>query len=241
MSENRGGDVLARGEHSAQFRGAGANLTEFEYDLTLKPEIVGSKYGLSQVEIEQYLERRGKGEKLDLKPVGGLEDEISDKTPLELRWASKPVEAKPKKFADKEYSDPVTLLDRVLIKRIPEDPEKFEILEDGSMRDRKTGFVIPYAYRQHNNIGIVLAVGQFVILGGVRISMDEVVRVGDRVTFGDYNSEVFHMSESKTEKMCDSVQMNYEKDEEGLRVVRVQDIRVIERPLPSETNDWGLN
>ena len=27
MSENRGGDVLARGEKSAQFRGAGANLS----------------------------------------------------------------------------------------------------------------------------------------------------------------------------------------------------------------------
>jgi co-chaperonin GroES (HSP10) len=230
MSENRGGDVLARGERSAQFKGAGANLSEFEYDLAMNSEIVSKKYGLSIREVEEYQERRAKGERIKMTPVD--QEGLADLVPaLESKFASKPVEAKPKKFADKQYADPVTVLDRILVKRIPEDTERYEILEDGGLRDKRTGFVIPYAYRQHNNIGVVLATGQFVILGGVRIPMSEVVRVGDRVTFGDYNSEVFKMDETKLQKMCDAVQMNYEADPEGLRVVRVQDVRVVERPM----------
>jgi len=243
MSENRGGDVLARGEKSAQFRGAGANLTEFEYDLTMNPEVLRNKYGLSEKEIEEYQEKRAAGERLDLRPVEEMKD-LSDAVNVVDRrhsFESKPVAPKPKKFADKVYSDPTTLLDRVLVKRIPEDTERYEILEDGGLRDKKTGFVIPYAYRQHNNIGIVLATGQFVILGGVKIPMNDIVHVGDRVTFGDYNSEVFKQGDEKTQKLCDAVQMNYEADPEGLRVVRVQDIRVIERPLPAEANDGGGN
>jgi co-chaperonin GroES (HSP10) len=233
MSENRGGDVLARGERSAQFKGAGANLSEFEYDLAMNSEIVSKKYGLSIREVEEYQERRAKGERIKMTPVD--QEELADLVPaLESKFASKPVEAKPKKFADKQYADPVTVLDRILVKRIPEDTERYEILEDGGLRDKRTGFVIPYAYRQHNNIGVVLATGQFVILGGVRIPMSEVVRVGDRVTFGDYNSEVFKMDETKLQKMCDVVQMNYEADPEGLRVVRVQDVRVVERPMEVE-------
>jgi co-chaperonin GroES (HSP10) len=229
MSENRGGDVLARGEHSAQFRGAGANLSEFEYDLAMNADQVSTKYGLSVREIEEYQERRANGERLKLSPVGG--DTLESLVPaLESRWKAKPVEVKPKKFAEISYEEPTTILDRILVKRIPEDTEKFEILEDGSLRDKGTGFVIPYAYRQHNNIGIVLAVGQFVVLGGVSIPMSAIVHVGDRVTFGDYNSEVFKMNDEKTQAMCDAVRMNYEADPEGLRVVRVQDVRVVERP-----------
>lgn len=228
MSENRGGDVLARGERSAQFKGAGANLTEFEYDLAMNTEQVGQKYGLSQVEIEEYQTKRANGEKLDLKPVG--EDTLASLIPaLESRFNPKPVEKKPLKFAEKTYSEPTTILDRILVKRIADDPD-LEIMEDGSARNKRTGFVIPYAYRQHNNIGIVLAVGQFVILGGVRIPMDEVVRKGDLVKFGDYNSEVFVMPEDKIQEMCDAVEMNYEPDPEGLRVVRVQDVRTVQRP-----------
>lgn len=231
MSENRGGDVLARGERSAQFRSAGAGLSEFEYDLTTNTAAVSQKYGLTLLEVEKYVERRGNGERLDLKPVLDAEEPSDGKTDLERKWSgSKAVVKKALKFAEKDYSDPVTLLDRILVKRVPEDTEMFEILEDGSLRNKNTGFVIPYAYRQHNNIGIVLAVGQFVILGGMKIPMNEVVLVGDRVTFGDYNTEVFKMSEEKAEKMCDAVQMNYEKDPEGLRVVRVQDVRIVERP-----------
>lgn len=240
MSENRGGDVLARGERSAQFRGAGADLSEFEYDLTMKPETVGVKYGLSQLEVEAYLLRRSRGERLELKSVAVDEEPTDGRTELERRWESKAVAVKPKKFAEVSYGDPTTILDRVLVKRIPDDPEKFEILEDGSLKDKTTGFVIPYAYRQHNNIGIVLAVGQFVILGGVRVAMREVVLVGDRVTFGDYNSEVFKLSTVKIQALCDAVQMNYEEDPEGLRVVRVQDIRVVERPLPAEATNGSL-
>jgi hypothetical protein len=51
------------------------------------------------------------------------------------------------------------------------------------------------------------------------------------VTYGDYNSEVFLMDEAKVQQLCDAVQMNYEEDPEGLRVVRVQDVRGVEREI----------
>lgn len=229
MSENRGGDVLARGERSAQFRAGVSELSEFEHDLAVGAENLRTKYGLSEAEIEHYQELRTSGERFDLKPVQA--EELPSLVSNEDRWKSKVVPAKLKKFADRKYSDPTTILDRVLVKRVPEDPDKFEILQDGSLRDRDTGFVIPYAYRQHNNLGIVLKTGQFVILGGVKIPMEDVVRPGDRVKFGDYNSEVFTMDEKRVEELCDAVQMNFENDPEGLRVVRVQDIRTIERPV----------
>jgi co-chaperonin GroES (HSP10) len=228
------GDRLARGDASAQFS-TGAGLSDFQHDLAVRPEIVSEKYGLSQVEVAQYLVQRERGEALpDLKAVDTDEaqDIASGISIVDKRhtYDSQPVKKAEKKFQDKEYSDPSTILDRILVKRIPEDEEKFEILEDGSLRNKETGFVIPYAYRQHNNIGIVLAVGQFVVLGGLKVPMGAIVRPGDRVTFGDYNSEVYKQPTEKTKKMCDAVQMNYEADEEGLRVVRVQDIRTVEHP-----------
>jgi len=75
-----------------------------------------------------------------------------------------------------------------------------------------------------------------VIIGGQKVPMSDIVRVGDRVTYGDYNSEVFHMDEKRVIALCDAVQMNYEKDEEGLRIVRVQDVRLVEREVASEPN-----
>jgi hypothetical protein len=67
--------------------------------------------------------------------------------------------------------------------------------------------------------------------------MSEVVRVGDRVTYGDYNSEVFLMDEDKVKELCDAVQMNYEPDPEGLRIVRVQDVRGFEYPIKLRATD----
>jgi co-chaperonin GroES (HSP10) len=230
---NNGGDVLARGGRTAQFSAGGGAITEIEHDLSLNPEIVGTKYGLSEAEIITLQERREKGEKLeDIQPVD-QESMDSGLKVIDRRTAfssPKPVAQAEKKFKDKQYSEPSTILDRVLVKRIPEDPE-FERMEDGSLRNKRTGFVIPAAYRQHNNIGIVLVVGQFVSIGGLRIPMKDIVHPGDRVTFGDYNTEVYKQSPEKTKKLCDAVEMNYEADEEGLRIVRVQDIRVIERPV----------
>jgi co-chaperonin GroES (HSP10) len=228
------GDKLARGDQSAQFS-AGAGLSDFQHDLAVRPEIVPEKYGLSPVEVAQYLVQRERGEALpDLKAVDTDEpqDIAGGVSVVDKRhtYDSKPVKKAEKKFADKEYSDPSTILDRVLVKRIPEDEDKFEVLEDGSLRNKETGFLIPFAYRQHNTIGIVLAVGQFVVLGGVKVPLNTIVRPGDRVTYGSYNCEVYKQSKEKTQRMCDAVQMNYEADEEGLVVVRVQDIRTVERP-----------
>lgn len=228
---NNGGDVLARGAKSAQF--GTADVSEFEYDLAMKIETVGEKYGLSPTEIDNYLAARAQGDRIDLKPVGSLEDSVTviDRRHnfMGIETEVKPVEKKERKYPEKTYSQPTTILDRVLVMRVPEDAN-FEKLEDGSMRDRRSGLIITAAYRQHNNIGIVLATGQFVVLGGLKIPMEDVVRVGDRVKFGDYNSEVFVLSEEKTRELCDAVQMDYEADPEGLRVVRVQDIRTVERP-----------
>ena len=149
------------------------------------------------------------------------------------RFDSDPVKKAEPKFPEKKYGAFSPVLDRILIKRCAEGPD-MKIMEDGSVLNMKTGLLIAGKYRQHSNIGIVLATGQFVILGGQRIAMSDVVRVGDRVTYGDYNSEVFLMDEARVQEMCDSVQMNYEPDPEGLRIVRVQDVRGVEREVVNE-------
>lgn len=114
--------------------------------------------------------------------------------------------------------------------RVPLD-ENHEVLEDGSVRDKRTQFIVPAQYRQHSNTGIVLAVGNFVIMGGTRVELDEIVRPGDRVTFGDYNSEMFPMPKDKVLALCDALKVNYFEDPQGLRIVRVQDVRGIETPV----------
>jgi co-chaperonin GroES (HSP10) len=234
---NNGGDVLARGGSSAQFAAGGSELSDFEYDLRTRTDIVSEKYGLSQAEIEEYTLRVNAGERIDLKSVALAEELGAGIEVIDRRrsFASEVETAKvtpvaPKKFADKKFSAFTPILDRILVKRCAEGPD-MKIMEDGSVLNTKTGLVIAAKYRQHSNIGIVLATGQFVILGGQRIAMSEVVRVGDRVTYGDYNSEVFLMDEPKVQEMCDSVQMNYEPDAEGLRIVRVQDVRGVETPI----------
>jgi co-chaperonin GroES (HSP10) len=234
---NNGGDVLARGGSSAQFAAGGSELSDFEYDLRTRTDIVSEKYGLSQAEIEEYTLRVNAGERIDLKSVALAEELGAGIEVIDRRrsFASEVETAKvtpvaPKKFADKKFSAFTPILDRILVKRCAEGPD-MKIMEDGSVLNTKTGLVIAAKYRQHSNIGIVLATGQFVILGGQRIAMSEVVRVGDRVTYGDYNSEVFLMDEPKVQELCDSVQMNYEPDAEGLRIVRVQDVRGVETPI----------
>lgn len=133
----------------------------------------------------------------------------------------------PKKYADKKYGSFSPILDRILVKRCAAGKDE-KLMEDGSVLNTKTGLITAAKYRQHSNTGIVLATGKFVMLGGQRIPMEEVVKVGNRVTYGDYNSEVFPMDPEKVEALCDAVQMNYEEDPDGLRIVRVQDVRGIE-------------
>lgn len=239
-SMNNGGDVLARGARSAQFAAGGGEMSDFEYDLRTRIEIVGQKYGLSVAEIEEYTIRLNAGERLDLKPAALVEElgagiEVIDKR-RSYSQELEEVKAAPvpeKKWPEKTYSSFTPILDRILIKRCADGPD-MKLMEDGSVFNTKTNLVIAAKYRQHSKVGIVLATGKFVILGGQRIAMSEVVNVGDKATYGDYNSEVFHMDEDKVKALCDAVQMNYEADEEGLRVVRVQDVRGIESPAVEE-------
>lgn len=237
---NSGGDVLARGGKSAQFS-AQTNLTDFEYDVAFREDLVIAKYGITAEELAAYKTQREAGEKLpDLSAVDGTftpEDDVlnvkftvTDRRPNYLLEGNDTVApVKEKKFAEKEFTSFRPILDRLLIKRVATD-KNMEMLSDGSMRNKTTGLVIAAKYRQHSNTGIVLAAGDFVIIGGVKVPMDTVVKPGDRVTFGDYNSEVFHMEEERIKSLCDAVELDYEVDEEGLRVVRVQDVRGVERP-----------
>ena len=209
---NSGGDVLARGARSAQFSAGGSAVNDPVELYNVAPE-----------EPEQ--------------PMLGDGITVIDRRPnylLDGSTEKAPVLAK--KYPDKSYVDGTPVLDRILIKRCADGPD-MESMSDGSVKNTKTGLIIAAKYRQHSNVGIVLAVGKFVILGGQRIPMSEVVRVGDRVTYGDYNSEVFLMDEDKVEALCDAVQMNYVPDPEGLRVIRVQDVRMVER---EDTSEAGL-
>lgn len=241
---NSGGDVLARGGRSAQFASSGADVTDFEYDMKVRRELVKEKYGLSDAEIEEYATKIDSGVRIDLDPVDLNQDKLGasitviDKRPnffgtfpgLDAKEVVKPAP----KYPEKKYEQFSPILDRILIKRCADGPDQ-KLMEDGSVLDTKTGLITAAKYRQHSNIGIVLATGQFVILGGQKIPMADVVRVGDRVTYGDYNSEVFHMDATREIALCDAVQMNYEADPEGLRVVRVQDVRGVERVDASNT------
>lgn len=244
-----GGDQLARGQRSAQFAGGASSISSFEDDLIFRPEIVAEKYGLTEEQIAAY--QKDREEHIALPNLPTVEDlkelqasklfSVTDKRHSYLESAHPLAEEskvvfKPKKFADKSYAPAKPILDRILIKRIPDDPN-MELLEDGSMKDKRTGFIIPPQYRQHSNVGVVLAIGEFVVMGGVKTPLSDFIQPGDKVTFGDYNSEVFHMSDERVEKLCDAVQLNFESDPEGLRIVRVQDVRVIEHPLMPEANN----
>src|SRR6185295_1572130 len=235
------GDRLARGDASAAFS-TQSGISDFENDLIFRPEIVAEKYGLTDEEILKYQQERITGAKMpDLPTVALRQQEQEDRqdamklgfvvTDRRLGSGAPVTAKKPKKFVEKQYQVLKPILDRVLVKRVGLD-EGLELLEDGSVRDTRTGMIVMTAqYREHHNVGIVLAVGDFVVMGGVKTPLSDVVKVGDRVTYGDYNSEVFHMDESKVEKLCDAVEINYEPDPEGLRIVFVQDIRGIESPI----------
>lgn len=247
MTQHSTGDRLARGDKSAQFS-TGAGLADFENDLIFNPEIVEEKYGLTAQVVAQYQEQRISGAKLpDLQTKAVVDEEkqdqadamelgfkVTDKRSNLLPEAAK-VEAAPLKFAHKQYADFKPVLDRVLVKRTTIDPN-MEELSDGSLRDKKTGFITLAAYREHQNVGHVLAIGDFVVMGGVKTPLGAVVRPGDRVTWGDYNSEIFIMSDAKAEALCDSLGINYTSDPEGIRIIRVQDIRGVEKPINEVAN-----
>ena len=229
----QGGDQLARGAKSANFSTA-VGLSSFEDDLIFRPEIVAEKYGLTQAEVDDWQVRRTAGEKVpNLQAVADIQEEteglvVNDRrTQYELSSSTEDAKVAEKQYPERDFTPFAPILDRILVMRVPLDAN-LEVLEDGSVRDKRTKFIVPAKYRQHSNTGVVLAVGNFVVLGGTRIDLDEVVRPGDRVTFGDYNSEVFPMPKEKILAMCDALRVNYFEDEQGLRIVRIQDVRGIE-------------
>jgi co-chaperonin GroES (HSP10) len=243
------GDRLARGNASAQFPSASSSITDFENDfMYLTKEELCTKYGLSETEYDTYhAQREVENQHLpDLTPVALQEENpelgsgfsIKDHRQNYLLEEPDPktkVEAPVKKFPDPTFEKFTPVLDRMLIMRITDDPDTI-LLPDGSTQNVKSGIVTAAKYRQHSNVGIVLALGKYVILSGVRFDITEFVNVGDKVTYGDYNSEVFPMDDKKVEALCDSLGINYVKDEQGLRVVRIQDVRGVERLVQPKVN-----
>src|SRR5271157_4016023 len=232
------GDTLAKGALSAQFAGASSNISDFENDVIyMGVEEVCTKYGLSQADYDEAQARREAGQHLpDLTPVA-LQDTLEvgfSITDHRKNYLSESTEAAavkaeaPKKYPEPTYGTARPILDRILVMRISDDPDT-ELLEDGSTRNKKSGLITAAKYRQHSNVGIVLAAGGFVVLGGLRIPMEELIKPGYKVVFGDYNSEVFPMDKMKAEALCDVVGVNYVDDQQGLRIVRVQDVRTVEK------------
>jgi co-chaperonin GroES (HSP10) len=116
---------------------------------------------------------------------------------------------------------------------ISDDPN-IVLLEDGSAKNLKTGLIETAKYRQHSNVGIVLLAGQWVVLSGLKTPMQEILRAGDKVVYGDYGSEKFPLKEEKAINLCESLGVNYEKTEQGMRIIRVQDVRTVERRIATE-------
>jgi co-chaperonin GroES (HSP10) len=72
------------------------------------------------------------------------------------------------------------------------------------------GFEVPDKYRQQTNQGEVIAVGDCVVLGHERWNVSDFVSVGDVVHYGEYTAEQL-------------------KDDPSLYIVRIQDVRLVER------------
>jgi co-chaperonin GroES (HSP10) len=86
------------------------------------------------------------------------------------------------------------ILDRLLIKRI--EPEA-----------TPDGFTVPERYRQHSNLGTVIALGDGLQLGGVWRPLTDFIQVGSICMYGEYTAECL------------------EVDGETYWIVRLQDIR----------------
>ena len=87
------------------------------------------------------------------------------------------------------------ILDRVLLRRI--EPEA-----------TAEGFAVPEKYRQHTNEGIVLALGDGVVLGKEWRPLTDFLKVGDICMYGEYTAEKWSGAEA-----------------EDCWIVRIQDIR----------------
>jgi hypothetical protein len=241
----QGGDVLASGRAgTAQFAGASADINGFEHDfIYLSVEEVMNKYALSQAEYDQYSAQRLEGTKLpDLTPISLQEtlDVGFAVTDHRQNYLSEPltpaavIAASVKKFPEPVYEPMNTLMDRIMVMVISDDPN-VELLEDGSARDKRTGLISTAKYRQHSNVGIVLLAGQWIVSAGIKTPMSEFVKPGDKVIYGDYGSEKMPDTfASKAQAICETLGVNYEKTEPGVRIVRVQDVRTVERRTTKE-------
>ena len=233
---NNGGDVLARGAKSAQFGGA-SGITDFENDVIYMEVVdVCTKYGISEADYDQYQAQREAGQKLpDLTPTAlqptievGFSVTDHRKNYMNVPEEVKAAEQEVKLYPETAFEEFVPILDRLLIMRISDDPNE-EMLEDGSTRNKITGLITAAKYRQHSNVGIVLAAGKYVVLSGTKFDMAEFVKPGDKVVYGEYNAEAFTLDEKKVRGICDRLRVNYVKDPKGMFVVRVQDVRGVEK------------
>lgn len=86
------------------------------------------------------------------------------------------------------------ILDRVLVRRV-QDEKPDSIIE------------VPEMYRQQSRKGEIVALGDSVVLGGVRVPLSDFLSVGDHVKFGEYNAEPLDDSP------------------DSMLIVRIQDIR----------------
>lgn len=110
-----------------------------------------------------------------------------------------------------EYEPFAPILDRILLSRVESDKDS-------------SGFTIPDKYREPEAKGIVVAIGDGVVLGGQWRPMSEFVNVGDRVLFGANTVE------------------KIELDGKEFEIARLQDIRGVERmkrPQFLENSDLG--
>jgi microcystin-dependent protein len=76
-----------------------------------------------------------------------------------------------------------------------------------------------------------IAAGATVVMGGVKLSVSDFLAPGDRVSFGDYNSEMYPLDYPRAKALCDAVQVDHKETDDPLRIVRVQDIRLVEKPV----------
>lgn len=198
-----GGDALARGARSAQFSGPGADVDD---EVVLNPSVVAPEEPELKLDV------------VDKRRFMGLDTEVKAK------------KVEPKEFPDRQYTVGTPIIDRVLIMRVSVNPDE-EILEDGSVMNKRTGFITAAGYHQHTNTGIVMSTGEFFVIGQHKIPISEVTIPGDLVYYGDYNSELFDIAEEDARRMCKELKVNYEKTEAGWRLIRVQDIRLVKKPV----------
>jgi len=81
-----------------------------------------------------------------------------------------------------EFEPFTTILDRILIRRIP-----------GAEEEAVSGFNIPKKYREPEAVGTVVCAGDGVVLGNQWFPMDKFLKVGDQVRYGEHSAEKYEV------------------------------------------------